>query len=82
MTFSKGTFTLSNGVEFRANHGLLCPEIDSLAEFTNALGEGYDGHVSIIGDDWERSFTADERREIADYMIARWTAWRDGGPIV
>jgi len=34
---------------------------------------GYDGYV-----EFEETLTAAERAEIADYMIARWMAWKDG----
>lgn len=35
------------------------------------ISEGYDGGFN------ERDWTPDERRELADYMIAQWTAYRD-----
>ncbi len=37
------------------------------------LAYGYDGYVEI----GETALTPAERVEIADYMIARWTAWKD-----
>ncbi len=82
MTYEDGTFTLSDGVKFDANRGLLCPERDG-KYYGRMLAEGYDGHVHIYNaNDDEADFTDDQRREIADYMMARWIAWRDGGPIV
>ncbi len=34
---------------------------------------GYDGYAEFD----EENLTAAERAEIANYMIARWTAWKD-----
>ena len=55
-------FKLSTGREFYANFLLLCPTEDSME-----LYQGYDGWV-----DRASSFTIEERKEIAAYMIARW----------
>jgi hypothetical protein len=44
---------------------------------TPVLTAGYDNAVSLWDEtiDDERPFSAEERREIADAMIARWNAW-------
>jgi hypothetical protein len=64
---SKDEFALSNGRRFYAYGGVLGLH----SEY--GIVYGWDGHVT--GD--EPPFTAEEHREIADYMIGLWTAWRD-----
>jgi hypothetical protein len=65
----KDTYVLSSGREFYANRGIL-----GIAPREGELYEGYDGGVYIDepGEEW----TADEKRELADYMIALWSQWK------
>lgn len=74
-------FELSTGRVFYAFMGLLCPPEQPPTQYDPVLFYGSDGHVSVPRDDDpdpvedEPPFTPAERREIADYMIARWNAW-------
>jgi hypothetical protein len=71
-------YRLSTGRELRANEGLISIARD--ADGTFRIREGYDGVVSgATGDpdDDEDTWTADERRELADFMIAQWTAFKE-----
>lgn len=63
MEADRSGFKLSTGKELYANFLLLCPTEDGME-----LYQGYDGWV-----DRASSFTLEERKEIAAYMIARWT---------
>lgn len=64
---------LSSGRRFPANDGILGigPNAD------DGPAEGYDRRINLwdesIGDD--RPFSAEEKREIAAAMVARWIAW-------
>ena len=62
---NEDTYEFSTGKRFYANAGLIgiCP--------SGEVAEGYDGDVSTS------SFTPDERRELADYMIALWQQFKD-----
>lgn len=60
------TYTLSTGSQVYACDGVL--GIDHLGEVV----EGWDGDL-FRRDDLD--FAAEERREIADYVIAKWQAW-------
>ncbi len=69
--------TLSGGRTFYANRGLL-----SLSE-DGTVFEGYDGSIRFLDDDLrsdgdEKPWTPEERKEISDFMVARWTAWGIG----
>lgn len=66
MKWVGGEYLLSNGERLQANCGILGLSPDL------GLYEGYDG-VPRYGD----PFTAEERREIADMMIARWKEWAE-----
>lgn len=69
MKLDGNTYTLSNGRKIDANCGLLSTCRDFLAaDGTMVLTEGYDG-VALSSDE---KLTADERREIAEYMIELW----------
>lgn len=59
----------STGRRLPANEGLFSIADDG--DLTTGYDNAYDG----------ATFTAEERREIADYMIARWQRWA-GGPLV
>lgn len=68
-------YVLTSGRRFYANGGILGLGLDG-----DELSEGYDGTVGIDG--WydydgmkPQDFTPEERQEIADMMIQRWTAW-------
>lgn len=59
-------YMLSTGKTLTANAGAI-----SLGP-SNELLEGYDGHI-----EWDDvPLEPSERREIAEYMIQRWTAYR------
>lgn len=59
-------YVLSTGKVFRANAGAISLGPD------NEILEGYDGPV-----EWDdTTLEPSERREIAEYMIQRWTAYR------
>jgi hypothetical protein len=74
----KETYRLSSGREFYANGGLV-----SLAQNddgTFEIREGYDGSVDIEAneyDDEQKAWSPEERRELADYMIALWTSFKE-----
>lgn len=75
MEFNKKTdfYTLSNGRTFYAYNDMLCPTDDA-----KWLCYGSDGVVEPDYDengDEVAMFTEDERREIANHMIARWNRW-------
>ena len=77
-------YRLSSGREFKANAGLI-----SVARYANGtfrIREGYEGTLpGATGDECDASdprerelnWTADERRELANFMIAQWTAFKD-----
>ena len=69
-------FRLSTGREFYANHHLVSLQRQSDpyggADYWE-IGEGYDGSVHEDAVEW----TSAERRELADYMIALWTQFRN-----
>jgi hypothetical protein len=56
-----------SGREFYANNGII-----GMAPSADYVSEGYDGGIGKAGD-----FTAEERAELADYMIARWQAFKE-----
>jgi hypothetical protein len=69
-------YRLTTGTVFYAHRGIL-----GLAPDGTALFNGYDGEVTEGSerppyDEDDRRFTAAERAEIADSMIARWTKWK------
>jgi hypothetical protein len=68
---------MSSGRRFYANCGII-----GLSDRLTVT-EGYDGAVPAWEDGWGGAvMTTEERREMADYMIALWTKFRDaGGPI-
>ncbi len=65
-------YRLSTGREFGANDGILGLGPDGVYQ-------GYDGIVFLEAMDEydEPSWTLAERRELSNYMIERWTIWRD-----
>lgn len=72
---TKRGMTFSSGRELHANRGIvgIAPDL--------TIYEGYDGGIAWPPDldpDFpdEEAFTADDMRELADEMIARWTAFR------
>ena len=81
-------YRLSSGREFSANGGLV--SIARNADGTFRIREGYDGMIlGATGDDYDdynepdldpgerpANWTSDERRELADFMIAQWTAFK------
>jgi hypothetical protein len=82
MTYERDHYTLSTGRRFYANGGIL-----GLSPESGVLCEGYDGNIETLGtfldvaetDDDRRdlsAWTADERAEVADEMIRRWTAFK------
>jgi hypothetical protein len=77
------TYRLSSGREFYANDGLI--SIAREADGTFSIREGYDGDINGMDDagDWmddveiKQIWSADERKELADFMIAQWTDFKE-----
>jgi hypothetical protein len=67
------TFVLDSGETYYANRGLL-----SVSEDGYLFG-GYDGQIEYENTPPEHRLGAEERQEIADYMIERWRKWASGG---
>lgn len=66
------TYTLTTGRRVYANRGIL--GIDE----QGSVSEGYDGGVELERD-WDdtfQSWTPEERTELADEMIRRWTRFK------
>lgn len=61
-------FILNSGKVLSANCGIL--GLSANAEDSETLFEGYDGSNGRRED-----FTAEERKEIAEYMISLWKEW-------
>jgi len=59
-------FELSTGRRFYANNGVLGVSADHEVWDRLELFEGFDGTV------FAEEFTTEERREVAEYMIALW----------
>lgn len=72
MTFDNdnGHVTLSSGRRFYAYSGMLSIAVDGDDDW---IGYGHDGVFQERID--EEPFSADERKEIAEHMIARWKKW-------
>ena len=81
MKLKADTYTLSSGRSFYANRGILglAPERE---EFTNRLtiSEGYDGGVGMDCGYSKEKFTAEERAEVALWMINLWREWGEQPP--
>jgi len=77
---TKRGYRLSSGREFYANGQILGITRDG------RLTEGYDSEIELEwrdpeGEEWsDTPFTVAERREIADYMVARWLVWAEETP--
>jgi hypothetical protein len=70
MADDKDTVKLPSGREFYAYNGIV--GIGANGDPADLwVWEGYDGDVSTY--DW----SVEERRELADLMLARWQAYRD-----
>ena len=81
-------YRLSSGREFAAHGGLV--SIARNADGTFRIREGYDGMLlGATGEEYDEydepdldsgerppNWTAAERRELADFMIAQWTAFK------
>jgi len=63
-------FVLSSGRQFYANCGII-----GLSPHDDHVHEGYDGPVWMDMDD--DTWTPEEKRELATYMIALWMRWRE-----
>ena len=74
MIFGHKRFMLSTGRVVYANR-----DIVGLDTVTLEVFQGYDGDIPVWPDEWsdQEGWTPDERRELAEYMIERWTAFRD-----
>jgi hypothetical protein len=77
-------YRLSSGREFSANGGLVSIAHDGGLRFR--IREGYDGHLSgATGDEYDTpdpgerdpNWTVEERRELAEFMIAQWMAFKE-----
>jgi hypothetical protein len=68
-------YELSTGKRFYANSGILGLGPDDGPDDNPA--QGYDGHVHVYTENYQHMvpLTADEKREIAEEMIARWKRW-------
>jgi hypothetical protein len=80
----RNEYELASGRRFRAHAGFIAIGIGDVHEEDTICG-GWDADIPgtyIDRTDDEQPFTPDERREIADEMIQRWTAWgaAQGGP--
>jgi hypothetical protein len=81
----RNEYELTSGRRFRAHAGFISIGIGYVLE-EDTIGGGWDDDIPGTyierTDDEEQPFTLDERREIADEMIRRWTAWgaAQGGP--
>jgi hypothetical protein len=64
----RDNYELSTGRTFYANNGLI--GLTSVDDPACRVSEGYDGGVDV------ELWTAAERAELADYMIALWTAFK------
>lgn len=76
-------YVLSTGRAFYANCGVIGisgEEVERDPEDAVIVREGFDGDIRIAeskwADDTSEDWTPDERRELADYMIALWQRWR------
>jgi len=73
----------STGRCFYANCGII--GIDQEFDRDNGLcvSEGYDGWIDLLHT-WgeEKAWTPDEAIELADYMIALWTRFKQVSPVV
>ena len=80
MKYTGNGYEMSTGRKLYANRGLLSVMPDAKNE--PAVYDGYDGCIEGTGrGDWEDEmpFTPEERREMADYVIAQWNKWADQG---
>ena len=67
------TYVLPTGRRFYANCGII-----GLSDDDDAVTEGYDGGIDVHSyADPEEAWTVKERRELGQFMIARWTAWTE-----
>lgn len=72
MKIEKDTITFSSGNTAYANCGIIGIN-DELNIF-----EGYDGSIDWPTSDWKTTkLTADDMRELADYMIVLWQRFKD-----
>ena len=72
-------YRLSSGREFYATRGIIGIGPDCGAD---ELGEGDDGAIVVVRD-WDPHFTpwsAEERAELADEMIRRWSVFKGVRP--
>jgi hypothetical protein len=71
-------YLLSSGREIQAREGLV--SITYNDDGTLSVFEGYDSSLNVrYGDEEEHEcWTLEERRELADYMIALWIAFKAG----
>ena len=70
-------FKLTTGREFGAHQGIIGLQVDA----PSGVYGGYDEQIFLeSSDDEEPAWTIEERAELADYMIARWTLWRGPPP--
>ncbi len=69
-------YRLSTGRTFAAHGGRLSVRRDRAGDFE--ICDGYDSVLlEVTSDDGDDKWTPAERREMAEYMIAEWTAFRD-----
>ncbi len=68
-----GSFQFENTGRYASAHAHIIGIDDELNTFA-----GYDNQFDADGDP-PNELTPDERRELADFMIARWTEYRNKG---
>lgn len=68
---------LNSGKRFRTWH-YIGIRVDQLGDYLPELSTGYDGNVSTVlsGDESDEALTREECIELADFMLAKWAAFR------
>jgi hypothetical protein len=77
----RDNYELSSGRKIYANHGLISisDNRDDAHDPGWEIGEGYDGHLSEPNSSHELDdppLTAEEREELADFMIEQWQRFK------
>lgn len=76
----RNTYTLTSGREFYANTSTIGIGLVEEEEFGDSFDYGADGSEHTRGyflDETEKAWTPEERAELADEMIRRWTAFKE-----
>lgn len=71
-------YRLSTGREFYANRGIVGLSDSDDENVTEGYDGGIDMDASGEGQEWGQSAWSEaERHELADYMIEKWTRWKE-----